>query len=33
MTIDGTARRGEDYVPINEIITFEKNQCEQQVRI
>lgn len=30
-TIDGTARRGEDYVPINEIITFEPQQREKQV--
>lgn len=30
-TIDGTARRGEDYVPINEIITFEEGQREKQV--
>lgn len=30
-TIDGTARKGEDYVPINEIITFEPHQREKQV--
>lgn len=33
MTIDGTARTGEDYIAINEIVTFEKNQREQQVHI
>ncbi|XP_024080848.1 sodium/calcium exchanger 2-like isoform X3 [Cimex lectularius] len=30
-TIDGTARKIEDYVPINEIITFEPGQKEKQV--
>ncbi|XP_075224296.1 sodium/calcium exchanger Calx-like isoform X1 [Lycorma delicatula] len=30
-TIDGTAVRGEDYVPINEVLTFEENQREKQV--
>lgn len=30
-TIDGTARRGEDYVPINEVLTFEENQREKQI--
>ncbi|XP_039284888.1 sodium/calcium exchanger 2 isoform X1 [Nilaparvata lugens] len=30
-SIDGTAVRGEDYVAINEIITFEENQREKQV--
>ncbi|XP_073997281.1 sodium/calcium exchanger Calx-like isoform X2 [Rhodnius prolixus] len=30
-TIDGTARRIEDYIPINEIITFEPKQREKQV--
>ncbi|KAL1129071.1 hypothetical protein AAG570_013603 [Ranatra chinensis] len=32
-TIDGSARRGEDYVPINEIITFETNQREKQITV
>ncbi|XP_066905580.1 sodium/calcium exchanger 1 isoform X1 [Halyomorpha halys] len=31
MTIDGTARKDEDYIAINEIVTFEKNQREQQL--
>ncbi|KAK9503028.1 hypothetical protein O3M35_011682 [Rhynocoris fuscipes] len=30
-TIDGTARKIEDYVPINEIITFEPKQREKQI--
>lgn len=30
-TIDGTAVRGEDYIPINEVLTFEENQREKQV--
>uniref|UniRef100_A0A0K8SFP5 Calx-beta domain-containing protein n=3 Tax=Lygus hesperus TaxID=30085 RepID=A0A0K8SFP5_LYGHE len=30
-TIDGTARKNDDYLPINEILTFEKGQREKQV--
>uniref|UniRef100_A0A1B6E8E5 Calx-beta domain-containing protein n=1 Tax=Clastoptera arizonana TaxID=38151 RepID=A0A1B6E8E5_9HEMI len=30
-SIDGTARRGEDYIAINEILTFEEHQKEKQV--
>lgn len=32
-TIDGTARRGEDYVALREIVTFEPGEKEKQVCI
>lgn len=32
-TIDGSAVEGEDYEPINEILTFEPNEREKEVLI
>ncbi|XP_071449593.1 sodium/calcium exchanger 1-like isoform X2 [Hetaerina americana] len=32
-TIDGTAQENEDYIPINEIIIFEPNETEKQVKV
>ena len=30
-TIDGSANEGEDYEPLNEILTFEPNETEKEV--
>ncbi|XP_046399994.1 sodium/calcium exchanger 1-like isoform X2 [Ischnura elegans] len=32
-SIDGTAQENEDYIPINEIIVFEPNETEKQVKV
>ena len=32
-TIDGSAVAGEDFVALNEVITFEANEVEKQVKI
>ena len=30
-TIDGSATEGEDYVPVNEVLTFEPYETEKEV--
>ena len=32
-TIDGSANEGEDYLPVNEVLTFEPNEREKEVGI
>ena len=32
-TIDGSATEGEDYEPVNEVLTFEPNESEKEVNI
>ncbi|KAG8224885.1 hypothetical protein J437_LFUL004626, partial [Ladona fulva] len=32
-TIDGTAQENEDYVPINEVVVFEPNETEKEIKV